>query len=168
MSLCADIDALEVRIKQVGPNTTGVNGFALKKNDTHVLRHGDRLEILLGQFTHIIEFEPPPSLEDKRIEGGGTKRKLDETSIMNKKLHGKSQKKDTGLDVSQASSDSKWETIDNGKLLIYTSKHVVAQSKVKRNALAIFVCSIGIILLSVSHIISFLFTFLFLPLCTLT
>lgn len=131
MSLCADIDALEVRIKQVGPNATGVNGFALKKSDTQVLRHGDKLEILLGQYTHIVEFEPPPSIEDIRIEGDGKKRKLGETSIVNKKLCDESPKKDTGLDTYKTSSDSKWETIDNGKLLIYTSKHVTAQSKVK-------------------------------------
>lgn len=126
MSLCADISALEVRIKQVGPNTTGVNGFALKKSGTQVLRHGDKLEILLGQYIHIVEFEPPPSVD-------GNKRKLDETSIVNKKLCGESLEKDSGLATPKTSSDSKWETIDNGKLLIYTSKHVVAQSKVKRN-----------------------------------
>ncbi|XP_021925510.1 uncharacterized protein F21D5.5 isoform X2 [Zootermopsis nevadensis] len=123
VSLCADISALEVRIKQVGPNTTGVNGFALKKSGTQVLRHGDKLEILLGQYIHIVEFEPPPSVD-------GNKRKLDETSILNKKLCGESLEKDSGLATPKTSSDSKWETIDNGKLLIYTSKHVVAQSKI--------------------------------------
>lgn len=142
MSLYADIDALEVRIKQVGPNAIGVNGFVLKKNDNQVLRHGDRLEILLGQYTHIVEFESPPSIEDIRIEGDGNKRKFDETNIVNKKVCAASQKMDTGLDISKMSSDSEWETIDNGKLLIYTSKHVVAQSKVKRNASVVFVCII--------------------------
>lgn len=119
---------MQVRIKQMGPNTTGVNGLALKKCETQVLRHGDRLEILLGQYVYRIEFEPPPSVDKIRTEGDGKKRKLDGASRLNKKVCGES----SNMDVDEPSSESKWEIIDNGKLLIYTAKHVVAQPKVKR------------------------------------
>ncbi|PNF40657.1 hypothetical protein B7P43_G05911 [Cryptotermes secundus] len=117
---------MQVRIKQMGPNTTGVNGLALKKSETQVLRHGDRLEILLGQYVHRVEFEPPPSVDKLRTERDGKKRKLDEASRVNKKLCDES----LNMDVDEPSSESKWETIDNGKLLIYTAKHVVAQPKI--------------------------------------
>lgn len=116
----------------MGPNTSGVNGFALKKSETQVLKHGDRLEILLGQYIHRVEFQSPPSMEIK-TEGDGKKRKLDEISLVGKKVCCESLKRDSVMDITEPSSDSKWESIDNGKLLIYTAKNVVAQSKVKRN-----------------------------------
>lgn len=119
----------------MGPNTTGVNGLALKKSETQVLRHGDRLEILLGQYVYRVEFEPPPSVDKIRTEGDGKKRKLDEASRVNKKLCDES----LNMDVDEPNSESKWETIDNGKLLIYTAKHVVAQPKVKRIVLFSYV-----------------------------
>lgn len=118
----------------MGPNTTGVNGLALKKSETQVLRHGDRLEILLGQYIYRVEFEPPPSVDKIITEGDGKKRKLDEANRVNKKLYCES----LNMVIDEPSSESKWETIDNGKLLIYTAKHVVAQPKVKR--IVLFSC----------------------------
>lgn len=117
-------------MKQIGPNTTGVNGLALKKGETQVLRHGDRLEILLGQYIYKVEFEPLPSIEEIRTEGNERKRKLDEDSTVNKKMCRELSKKDAVVDVSEPTPKGEWETIDNGKLIIYTAKHVVAQSKV--------------------------------------
>ena len=124
----------------MGPNTTGVNGLALTRNETQVLRHGDRLEILLGQYIHKVEFEPPPSIEKMKTEENEKKRKLDEDSTVNKKVCCELLKKDAVADVSEPTSEGEWETIDNGKLLIYTAKHVVAQSKVIQNALFVVIC----------------------------
>lgn len=129
-----------MRVKQVGPNTTGVNGRALTRNETQVLRHGDRLEILLAQYIYKIEFEPPPATEEIRTEENEKKRKLDEDSTVNKKVCCELLKKDAVADISEPTCENEWETIDNGKLLIYTAKHVVAQSKVTQNALFVVIC----------------------------
>jgi hypothetical protein len=119
---------MQVRIKQMGPNTTGVNGLALKKGETQILRHGDHLELLLGQYVYRVEFEPPPSVEEIKTEGGEGKRKRDEANSVTKKVCSESFSRDVG----EPSPESKWEAIDNGKLLIYTAKHVLAQPKVKQ------------------------------------
>ena len=128
-----------MRVKQVGPNTTGVNGLALTRNENQVLRHGDRLEILLGQYIYKVEFEPPPSIEEIRTEENKKKRKL-EDSAENKKVCRELLKKDAVADVSEPTREGEWETIDNGKLLIYTAKHVVAKSKVTQNAILVVIC----------------------------
>jgi hypothetical protein len=138
VSLYADYDAVQVRIKQIGPNTSGVNGLALKKGETQVLRHGDRLELLFGKFIYRVEFEPHPSLEKMKTEGDGRKRKLDEATSVNKKVCSES----LNMDVGERNLESRWETIDNGKLLIYTGKHVVAQPKVRRIVLFVFLCCV--------------------------
>jgi hypothetical protein len=117
----------------MGPNTTGVNGLALTRNETQVLRHGDRLEILLGQYIYKVEFEPPPSFEEIGTEENEKKRKLDEDSTVNKKVCCELLKKDAV--ISEPTREGEWDAIDNGKLLIYTAKHVVMQSKVTQNAL---------------------------------
>lgn len=125
----------------MGPNTTGVNGLALARNETIVLRHGDRLEMLFGQYIYKVEFEPPPSIEEIRTEENEKRRKLDEDSTVNKKMCCELLKKNVVADVSEPGREGEWETIDNGKLLIYTAKHVVAQSKVTQNAVFVVVCS---------------------------
>jgi hypothetical protein len=156
---------MQVRIKQMGPNTTGVNGLALKKGETQVLRHGDRLEVLLGQYVYRVEFEPPPSVEKIRSEGDERKRKHDEASSVSKKVCSDS----LSVDVGDPSPDSKWETIDNGKLLIYTAKNVVAQSKVKVIILFVVSCFVMKTYALVSYLFSFLsISFFFLvPPCLL-
>jgi len=140
VSLRADSDAQEVRVKQLGHNTTGVNGLALTRNETQVLRHGDRLEVLLGQYIYKVEFELPPSIEEIVTEENEKKRKLDEDSTVKKKVCCELFKKDAFAEVSVHTREGEWETIDNGKLLIYTAKHVVAQSKVTQNALFVVIC----------------------------
>jgi len=139
VSLRADSDALEVRVKQMGPNTTGVNGLALTRSETQVLRHGDRLEILLGQYIYKVEFEPLPSIEEIGTEKNKKKRKLEDSTVK-KKVCCELFKKDAVADVSEPTREGEWETIDNGKLLIYTAKHVVAQSKVTQSALFAVIC----------------------------
>lgn len=130
VSLRADSDAQEVRVKQLGHNTTGVNGLALTRNETQVLRHGDRLEVLLGQYIYKVEFELPPSIEEIVTEENEKKRKLDEDSTVKKKVCCELFKKDAVAEVTVHTREGEWETIDNGKLLIYTAKQVVAQSKI--------------------------------------
>jgi hypothetical protein len=49
-------------------------------------------------------------------------------------------KKDAVADGSEPTREDEWETIDNGKLLVYTAKHVVAQPKVTQNALFVAIC----------------------------
>jgi hypothetical protein len=59
---------------------------------------------------------------------------------VNKKVCCELLKKDAVVDVSEPASKGEWETIDNGKLLTYTAKHVVARSKVTQNTLVVLMC----------------------------
>jgi hypothetical protein len=144
----------------MGPNTTGVNGLALKKGETQILRHGDRLEVLLGKYVYRVEFEPPPPVEEIKTEGDERKRKRDEVNSVIKKVCSESLSKAVG----EPSPESKWEAIDNGKLLIYTAKNVVAQPKVKKTIiLFLVVCSV----MKTYALVLYLFSFLSIPVCFL-
>ena len=122
-------------VKLLGPNVSGLNGFAIKKNETYVLKHADRLELLLGQYVHCIEFEPPPVTDEDKTGQLERKHKFEEVDAptMNKR----SCNEDVGLCMDKNENDDlkenledKWEEIDNGKLLIYTAKNVTPRSKV--------------------------------------
>nr|CAD7399103.1 unnamed protein product [Timema poppensis] len=79
----------EVKVKQLGPNRSGINGLALIRNESHVVKHGDTLEILLGEYFHKVEFEQLPSqgIGDTSInlDEGGIRRRLDDTEVGNKR-----------------------------------------------------------------------------------
>ncbi|XP_047503777.1 uncharacterized protein F21D5.5 [Pieris napi] len=122
LSLTADCEECFVEIKQLGINPSGLDGFALRKDVTYKITHGSKIEILLNQFFHIIEFEPPPDGYDPPRTS--LKRKLSDTSESNIKLI----KTDT-MDV-QECSESKWEDIDKGEVYIYTAKGVKSSKNI--------------------------------------
>ncbi|CAF4917414.1 unnamed protein product [Pieris macdunnoughi] len=122
LSLTADCEECFVEIKQLGINPSGLDGFALKKDVTYKITHGSKIEILLNQFFHIIEFEPPPDGYDPPRTS--LKRKLSDTSESNIKLI----KTDT-MDI-QECSESKWEDIDKGEVYIYTAKGVKSSKNI--------------------------------------
>jgi bifunctional polynucleotide phosphatase/kinase len=86
-------------------NPTALNGFALDSHKVYTGQHGDVLELLHNNYKYRIEFEPPPIKED----GSPTKKLRAEP---------------------EPATDNSWTSVDNGKLLIFTGKGVVACNKI--------------------------------------
>lgn len=120
-----------VEVKQLGVNPSGLNGFALAKSATLKVNHGSRIEILLNNYIHVIEFDPPPG-----SSGGATeKRKLDDdiTPIKNKipKLASNSEHSTYITEASTVGINmSSWAEIDRGELYVFTSKGVKSSKKI--------------------------------------
>ncbi|XP_072949177.1 uncharacterized protein F21D5.5 [Epargyreus clarus] len=127
ISLTADCDACVVEVKQLGINTSGLDGFALKSGDVYKVEHGSRIEVLLNQYIHVIEFEPPPdNCEEKTTK----KRKFEEDSSPHKKMKRADSDPQTDKTEVQGSLADIWEEIDNGDLYIFTSKGVKSSAKI--------------------------------------
>ncbi|XP_064116042.1 uncharacterized protein F21D5.5-like isoform X1 [Macrobrachium nipponense] len=117
VELLADYSTYTVTVRQIGANTSGVNGKPLHFGNTSVLKHRDILEVLLGQYQHIIEFEPPPVssvLKSERLSGedmprrAGTKRNSEDNM-------GDSSKKARGNGAVGANG---WESLYDDSLLV--------------------------------------------------
>ncbi|XP_059048504.1 uncharacterized protein F21D5.5 [Achroia grisella] len=130
LSLKADCYNCLVEIKQLGVNSSGLDGFALKRNEVYRVGHGSRIEILLNSYIHIIEFHPAPDLCKETKNSNKRKHEDDEPTS-----HSKRKAIDSVLDASLNSKmdenlDDIWEEIDKGELYIYTSKGVKTSSKI--------------------------------------
>lgn len=87
-----------------------IPGFALKKDELYVLKPDDILEILLGKYFYEIVFETD-SVTDQRS---------DKASVSA-----------VGPPVTTVKSvNGVWESVDDGKLLIFTPSNVKASNKV--------------------------------------
>lgn len=128
VSLKADCEKCLVEIKQLGVNSSGLDGFALIRNVEYKAEHGAKVEVLFNNFVHLIEFDPPPENYDKQKKLGN-KRKLDEDEESPRKK--KSLKMETVTDVPvKAAVENMWEDIDRGELYVFTSKGVKASKKI--------------------------------------
>lgn len=107
----ADLDTSKVLVKTLGKSFSGCNGFALMRDKTYTLKHGDRIEVRLGfhEFDIIFEGadEPPPK-----------KPKTDVFAMM------------TNNSNKNISNSGKWEEIDGKSLLIFTTENCAPQSAI--------------------------------------
>uniref|UniRef100_A0A1A9WC07 PNK FHA domain-containing protein n=1 Tax=Glossina brevipalpis TaxID=37001 RepID=A0A1A9WC07_9MUSC len=94
LELDVDMVKAQIKLKVLGINPSGVNGFMVTKNTECALEHGDILEMIYGRHSFKIIFKPPPE------------RKL------------------------QATADNSWISIEDDKLLIFTSAGVKASEKI--------------------------------------
>ncbi|KAL4714003.1 hypothetical protein ACJJTC_005634 [Scirpophaga incertulas] len=126
LTLKADCEECFVEIIQHGINPTGLDGFALKKSVPYKAKHGSKIEVLLNNYFHVIEFDPPPENSDNSKIN--VKRKLPEeyTETKNKKI--KVEMQDT--DNSKEATENKWEEIDRGELYVFTPKGVKSSKKI--------------------------------------
>ncbi|KAJ8731381.1 hypothetical protein PYW07_004545 [Mythimna separata] len=128
ISLKANCEECVVEVKQLGVNPSGLDGFALKRNLEYKVEHGSRIEILLNNYIHIIEFDPPPEDNPEKTSDKkktGNKRKLEDGESPRKR---KSLKTDNP-NIKEAMEDL-WEDIDKGELYVFTSKGVQASHKI--------------------------------------
>ena len=112
-----------VEVKQLGINASGLDGFALKKDLVFKVEHGSRIEILLNNYIHVIEFDPPPDTCEKLT--ATKKRKLEEGESPRKRKNLKTE----STQAKEAMEDL-WEDIDKGELYVFTSKGVKPSHKI--------------------------------------
>lgn len=60
VEIVADYSNAKVTVKQIGKRASGFNGFKTVKGLQFIGKHGDRIEMLYGQYHYDIEFNPPP------------------------------------------------------------------------------------------------------------
>ncbi|XP_067002653.2 bifunctional polynucleotide phosphatase/kinase isoform X2 [Anabrus simplex] len=136
VELTANMIKMEVKLKAVGANRVGYNSCAVERNSIITLKHGDKVELLLGQFKSRVQFTPPPV--DSNENTSVRKRTLnsDDDISASKKLCEKAtgseyeEKRYTNALKTEPTMEDKWESIDQGKLLIYTSTGVKGKSKI--------------------------------------
>lgn len=129
VSLNADYEECLVEVKQLGVNPSGLDGFALKKNGVYKVGHDHRIELLLNQYIHVIEFDPPPEGYEKPKPSH--KRKLDEDETSDRKM--KALKTEFGREMASVAKENMkntWEDVDKGELYVFTSKGVTSSHKI--------------------------------------
>ncbi|KAH9644829.1 hypothetical protein HF086_007917 [Spodoptera exigua] len=127
LSLKANCEECSVEVKQLGVNTSGLNGFALKRNVEYKVEHGSRIEILLNNYIHVIEFDPPP--ENYEVPKLSNKRKFEEEEETPRKRKSVKMESDEGK-AGKPAVDNLWEDIDKGELYVFTSKGVKPSHKI--------------------------------------
>ncbi|KAL5289407.1 hypothetical protein ACFFRR_009507 [Megaselia abdita] len=100
IELNVKLESCEVSMKTVGVNAASVNGLLLNQGKYCLLKHGDIIEMVYGKFPYELTFDPEPDYEQ---------------SIKKPKLE------QTG---------GQWDSVDNGKLVIYTTGGVKSSSKI--------------------------------------
>lgn len=116
LELKVDLEGANIKLKVLGVNPCGVNGLMALQDTECELQHGDVLEIVYGRHPFEIVFKPPPEVQ---------KSKSDEIQEdMN--VDGNNEESE---DVEESIADS-WDSVENGKMLIFTSKGVKPSAKI--------------------------------------
>ncbi|XP_013105344.1 uncharacterized protein F21D5.5 [Stomoxys calcitrans] len=112
VELNVDMDKCNIKLKILGVNPCGINGLMCLQNTECDMRHGDVLEVVYGRHAFEVQFKPP--LDNGELVTTAPK----DASIQ------KNEKEivDQFLDV--------WSEVENGKMLIFTSKGVRGSSKI--------------------------------------
>lgn len=121
-----------VIVKQIGSNSSALNGFTLVQNRVYKALHGDILEILHNKYFQEIVFDPPEPLSIDQIESIKVKEEIPSFKrTRSPAMHSEDPKKIklTTPDV-VASTEHTWITTGSGKLLIFTAKGVISRAKV--------------------------------------
>lgn len=106
---------------------SAVNGIVLGKNCERVVHHGDSVQFLLGQFDHVVEFEPAPDT----VTQVNSKRSLDLSNLpVSKKTCAEAQGA-SHLTSTQRSNENKWRNFDSRKLLVFESNGLCPSNKVQ-------------------------------------
>ncbi|XP_020298299.1 uncharacterized protein F21D5.5-like isoform X2 [Pseudomyrmex gracilis] len=162
--LCANYAKAIVTVDQIGTHASGLNGFKMEQNVRFVAKHTDHVELLYGKYAFEIEFNPPPQTEDSerkprfyKLEEIDVDEAKPNTKMLelhyncsDKELDNNRKEKEcsskgddstqttTAVDspiITESSDNAEWESIDGGKLLIYTPSSVQNQGLVAAYAL---------------------------------
>lgn len=120
MSFTASVNEWSVRLTQLGGNPSVLTGgLLLAKGETRTLRHGDTVEFIEGLFKHRVCFEPPPPAEVQKIESS------DEPQPKKMKFF-----ELASNGAGSAAGKGAWETIDQGRMLVFNPQNITHSSKV--------------------------------------
>lgn len=119
VELLADYSSFTITARQLGPNSSVVNGQCLSYGSSAKLKHNDIIEIVSGEYQHRVEFEPPPSSngdpdtkpseqDPTTMPRGNTKRTITDYLPSPKRV------KTTGTNDGDG-----WEKSSDGDLLVY-------------------------------------------------
>lgn len=112
LELNVDMENVNIKLKVLGLNPSGINGLMAMQHTECEVNHGDVLEIVYGRHPFEVYFKPAP--EDK----------CNETNDISK---------DEDISVNENSQENgadKWSEVENGKMLVFTSKGVKASTKI--------------------------------------
>lgn len=102
VELDVKIESCEMSMKTVGVNAAGINGMMLNQGKDCVVKHGDIIELVYGKFPYEIVFNADAD------EAQAKKPKLEQEVV----------------------GAGKWDSVDNGKLVIYTTGGVKSSNKI--------------------------------------
>ncbi|XP_016961359.1 uncharacterized protein F21D5.5 [Drosophila biarmipes] len=105
IQLQVDLKKAVVALKVLGVNPCGVNGLMVMQHSECELKHGDLVEIVYGRHPFEVVFSPPPS--DEKEEAAAP-----------------------SLSSSVSENSERWDSVANGKLVIFTSAGVTASEKI--------------------------------------
>lgn len=92
------------------------------------VKHGSRIEILLNNYVHVIEFDPPP---DKELTKNNNKRKLEEEKHeTSPRKKSKTQSELEQFTNIKEAMNNVWEDVDKGEVYIFTAKGVKSSEKI--------------------------------------
>ncbi|XP_043654801.1 uncharacterized protein F21D5.5 [Drosophila teissieri] len=105
IQLQVDLKKAVVSLKVLGVNPCGVNGLMVMQNSECELKHGDLVEIVYGRHPFEVVFNPPPADDKEKAEPSPTT-------------------------LSAPEKSERWDSVGNGKLVIFTSAGVKSSEKI--------------------------------------
>ncbi|XP_068154098.1 uncharacterized protein F21D5.5 [Drosophila tropicalis] len=108
LQLQVDLTKASIKFKVLGLNPCGMNGVMAMQNTEGELQHGDLLEIVYGRHPYEVVFNPPPSRKTEEPE---------------EEFH-------PDVAVENGIDTEKWASVDNGKLIVYSSAGISASEKI--------------------------------------
>lgn len=98
----------------------------MKKDAVYKVKHGSRIEVLLNNYFHVIEFDPSPDVTEIPTVITSNKRKLEEEENTPRKRKTLNE----NMNEKIKAAENIWEDIDTGQLYVFTSKGVKSSSKI--------------------------------------
>ncbi|KAI8131010.1 hypothetical protein FF38_04306 [Lucilia cuprina] len=115
LELNVDLDSANIKLKVLGLNPCGVNGLMALQHTECELQHGDVLEVVYGRHAFEVVFKPAPE-----VVTGNAKEQVEKPAEV---------QEDNQQVIEESMTDS-WDSVENGKMLIFTSKGVTASKKI--------------------------------------
>ncbi|EDV91399.1 uncharacterized protein F21D5.5 [Drosophila grimshawi] len=106
LQLQVNLPSASIKLKVVGLNPCGINGVMAPQHTKCELQHGDLLEIVYGRHPYKVLFNPAPENDES------------------------SSKDEATSSLGAASEAERWDSVGNGKLVIYSSANLAASSKI--------------------------------------
>lgn len=141
VSLQVNLSEKCVKVKQLGTNSSALNGFVLVQNQEYKAFHGDVLEILHNKYFHEIVMDPvePSSRSTEQSEPVKATGKTSSKRTSSPVSADESKKIKLSSATPTPSAEHSWTTAGSGKLLVFTAKGVTSSEKVFYSFFLVFV-----------------------------